>query len=429
MLHPTKGGEHVVVADLLQASSATPLDVAMRRVSKLTSILDVAKAMTLKRNLNELLPLILKEAARVVEADRCTLFILDRERSELWSRIAQGATGEIRMPMNKGIAGAVATSGEVINLKDVYEDARFARNFDVTNNYRTKSILCVPMRDTRGDITGVIQALNASDGTFDAEDEELLLALGGQAAQAIENALLNEEINRLFEGFVQASVVAIESRDPSTAGHSGRVSDLTVTLAQALEHVVKGPYAGTRFNSSEIQEIRYASLLHDFGKVGVREPVLVKAEKLYPHEFDVLKQRFDLARKDRQLASCTSAASRLAEAARRPRLRGHRARRRSAPGARRAEGPRRGARLRRRVQPAHGVGARRLRAAHRLGRSAVPRRERQTANAAHSARNHGAFDSQRHALSGGTARNRIARHPHLSFSLANSVDTLVAPRA
>lgn len=292
-----------MVADLLQASSATPLDVAMRRVSKLTSILDVAKAMTLKRNLNELLPLILKEAARVVEADRCTLFILDRERSELWSRIAQGATGEIRMPMNKGIAGAVATSGEVINLKDVYEDARFARNFDVTNNYRTKSILCVPMRDANGEITGVLQALNAADGEFDSEDEELLLALGGQAASAIENALLNEEINRLFEGFVQASVVAIESRDPSTAGHSGRVSDLTVTLAQALEHVVKGPYAGTRFNSSEIQEIRYASLLHDFGKVGVREPVLVKAEKLYPHEFDVLKGRFALARKDRQLSS------------------------------------------------------------------------------------------------------------------------------
>lgn len=275
----------------------------MRRVSKLNSILEVAKAMTAKRNLDELLPLILKEAARVVEADRCTLFILDRERNELWSRIAQGASKEIRVPLGQGIAGAVALSGEVVNLKDAYEDARFKHTFDITNNYRTKSLLTVPMRDTHGEVAGVLQALNASDGQFDAEDEELLLALGGQAAAAIENALLSEEINRLFEGFVSASVVAIESRDPTTAGHSGRVSALTVTLAQALEHVSTGAYAGTRFNSSEIQEIRYASLLHDFGKVGVREPVLVKAEKLYPHEFEALKTRFELARKDRQLAS------------------------------------------------------------------------------------------------------------------------------
>jgi HD-GYP domain-containing protein (c-di-GMP phosphodiesterase class II) len=159
------------------------------------------------------------------------------------------------------------------------------------------------MRDTRGEVTGVIQALNAADGKFDGEDEELLIALGGQAAQAIENAMLHEEINRLFEGFVQASVMAIESRDPTTAGHSGRVASLTVGLAQASELAPAGPYRDLKFTTDQIQEIRYASLLHDFGKIGVREPVLVKAEKLYPHELEVLKQRFELARKDRQLAS------------------------------------------------------------------------------------------------------------------------------
>src|SRR5207244_1348136 len=98
-----------------------------------------------------------------------------------------------------------------------------------------------------GEISGVIQALNAKDGAFDSEDEELLVALGGQAAAAIENAMLHEEINRLFEGFVKASVVAIESRDPTTAGHSDRVATLTVGLAQAVELVGKGSYAGVRF--------------------------------------------------------------------------------------------------------------------------------------------------------------------------------------
>jgi HD-GYP domain-containing protein (c-di-GMP phosphodiesterase class II) len=275
-----------------------------RRLAKLTSILDVAKAMSAERDLDLLLPLILYEASKVVEADRCSLFILDRERDELWSKVAQGSKNEIRLPSGSGIAGQVAKTGAIINIPDAYADARFNRSFDVSSGYHTQTILCVPMRDANGDVTGVIQALNKRGGlVFDAEDEELLLALGAQAAGAIENALLHEEINRLFEGFVSASVVAIEARDPTTAGHSGRVADLTVTLAQALEHHHTGPYANVRFSPVELQELRYASLLHDFGKVGVREPVLVKAEKLYPHEMEGLRARFQLARKDLQLQS------------------------------------------------------------------------------------------------------------------------------
>ncbi|MFL5356419.1 HD domain-containing phosphohydrolase [Archangium sp.] len=288
---------------LPQTQPPDPSDLT-RRLKKLTSILDVTKAMSAERDLDLLLPLILYEASKVVEADRCSLFVLDRERNELWSKVAQGSKSEIRLPVGSGIAGQVAQTGEVINLPDAYADERFNRTFDNLSGYRTQSVLCVPMRDANGEVTGVIQALNKLSGQpFDSEDEELLLALGAQAAGAIENALLHEDINRLFEGFVSASVVAIESRDPTTAGHSGRVADLTVAMARALEHVHTGPYAHTRFSLTELQELRYASLLHDFGKVGVREPVLVKAEKLYPHELEVLRARFQLARKDLQLQS------------------------------------------------------------------------------------------------------------------------------
>ncbi|MCP3141613.1 GAF and HD-GYP domain-containing protein [Pyxidicoccus xibeiensis] len=287
---------------LSQPAQPQPPDLG-RRLAKLTSILDVAKAMSAEHDLDLLLPLILFEATKVVEADRCSLFILDRERNELWSKVAQGSKSEIRLPVGSGIAGQVAQTGTVINIPDAYSDPRFNRSFDVSSGYQTKTILCVPMRDAHGEVTGVIQALNKLDGGFNAEDEELLLALGAQAAGAIENALLHEEINRLFEGFVSASVVAIEARDPTTAGHSGRVADLTVTMAQALEHLTTGPYANVRFSAVELQELRYASLLHDFGKVGVREPVLVKAEKLYPHELEGLRARFQLARKDLQLQS------------------------------------------------------------------------------------------------------------------------------
>jgi HD-GYP domain-containing protein (c-di-GMP phosphodiesterase class II) len=284
-------------------SQLEPVDPLSRRVKKLTSILDVAKAMTAERDLDLLLPMIIHEATKVVEADRCTLFILDRERNELWSKVAQGATSEIRLPLGSGIAGTVATSGEVINIADAYADERFNRSFDLSTGYHTRTILCVPMRDAQGEVTGVIQALNKRDGTFDEEDTELLIALGGQAAAAVENALLHDEINRLFEGFVGASVVAIESRDPTTAGHSGRVASLTLGLAEAVSHLSAGPFAGIRFTAQDFQELRYASLLHDFGKVGVRENVLIKAEKLYPHELAILQARFELARKDRQLES------------------------------------------------------------------------------------------------------------------------------
>jgi HD-GYP domain-containing protein (c-di-GMP phosphodiesterase class II) len=275
-----------------------------RRVQKLTSILDVAKALTAERDLDLLLPRILQEAAKVVEADRCSLFLLDPERNELWSRVAQGAQQELRFPVGSGIAGTVAQTGKAIHIVDAYADERFNRSFDLSSGYHTTSVLAVPMRGADGAVTGVLQALNKQGGqAFTDEDEELLTALGGQAAAAVENAMLHQDISRLFEGFVSASVVAIESRDPTTAGHSGRVASLTLSLAQALEHVHTGPWAGTSFSRRELDEIRYASLLHDFGKVGVREAVLVKSEKLYLHDLELLRARFELARKDRELQS------------------------------------------------------------------------------------------------------------------------------
>jgi HD-GYP domain-containing protein (c-di-GMP phosphodiesterase class II) len=264
-----------------------------RRLAKLQSILEVAKAMTVERDLDRLLALINDEAAKVAGADRCSIFLVDRDRAELWSKVAHGAQ-EIRIPLGTGIAGAVAARGEVVRIDDAYGDPRFNKGIDAGTGYRTRSILCVPMWNTRREVVGVLQALNRRDGDFTEEDAELLVALGGQAASAVENALLNEEIERLFEGFVKASVVAIEQRDPTTAGHSGRVASLTVDLARAVERAPPPEWRGARFDVAAIRQLRYAALLHDFGKVGVREHVLVKADKLYPQELELLRARFDL---------------------------------------------------------------------------------------------------------------------------------------
>jgi HD-GYP domain-containing protein (c-di-GMP phosphodiesterase class II) len=273
------------------------VDSLRQRVEKLSGLLEVAKALAGERDLDRLLNLILDSAARVVDADRCSLFLVDKERGELWTKVAQGmGVTEIRVPLDRGIAGAVATTGQAINLADAYDDPRFNPEVDRQTGYRTRAVLCVPMRSGDNSIVGVVQALNKrTRDRFDADDEELLSALGGQAAAAVNNALLHQEIEQLFEGFVAASVVAIESRDPTTAGHSGRVAQLSVTLSDVLPKagVTAGRWRNSSLDPLERRELRYAALLHDFGKVGVRENVLVKANKLEPLELENLRGRFE----------------------------------------------------------------------------------------------------------------------------------------
>ncbi|MEW5851898.1 MAG: HD domain-containing phosphohydrolase [Myxococcota bacterium] len=287
-------------AAAVDAARMTELE---HRNAKLTRILDVAKAMGSERDFTALLETVLREAKEVVEADRLSLFILDRERGELWTKIAQGlGSQEIRIPIGVGIAGAVAQSKEPLLIPDAYADPRFNRSVDLKTGYRTRNILTVPMLNMAREVTGVIQALNKTENRdFTAEDQELLMALGGQAAVAVENALLHQDIERLFEGFIRASVYAIEARDPTTSGHSERVAQLTVGIAEHLDRLVTGPYAGVRLRAAEVRELRYAALLHDFGKVGVREHILVKSNKLFPHEFELLRARFDFVRRSREL--------------------------------------------------------------------------------------------------------------------------------
>jgi HD-GYP domain-containing protein (c-di-GMP phosphodiesterase class II) len=272
-----------------------------KRVDKLTALLDIGKAMASERSVDRLLQLVLAEVTKVMDAERSSLFLVDRERKELRSKIAQDLeVREIRIPIGTGICGYVAQTGRVVNIENAYGDPRFSQDTDRRTGYRTRTILCVPMRDRREEVTGVLQVLNKRDGRFDVEDEELLLALSSQAGVAVENAVLHEEIERLFEGFIRASVYAIESRDPTTSGHSERVAILTVALAEAVTRATAGPYAHVSFSSEDLRELRYAGLLHDFGKVGVREPVLVKATKLSEHSMELLVARFQLIRKTLQ---------------------------------------------------------------------------------------------------------------------------------
>ena len=143
---------------------------------------------------------------------------------------------------------------------------------------------------------------------------QFALSLASQAAVSYENSKLYQDIEKLFEGFVQAAVTAIEQRDPTTSGHSHRVSDMTCGLAEAVDRSRNRHVRERAVFREQMKEIRYAALLHDFGKVAVREEVLVKAKKLYPAQLSVVQTRFDYVRKElearyeKQEARCGDAA-------------------------------------------------------------------------------------------------------------------------
>jgi len=168
--------------------------------ARLRILLDVLKAMSAETDFDRLLQLIMEETARAMDADRSTLFLVDDSRGELWSRVALGLEkrGEIRFKSHLGIAGHVATTGQALNIPEAYEDPRFNQAVDRQTGYRTKTILCVPVRNKAGAIVGVLQVLNKRTGIFTPTDEEMLDALASQAAITLENARLYEDLRSAY---------------------------------------------------------------------------------------------------------------------------------------------------------------------------------------------------------------------------------------
>jgi len=295
-----------------------------REIGELTRI---GVALGTERDLDTLLDLILTQSRRITSSDAGSLYLIEGEPGEkrLRFRLAQTYSKpeapfvEFTMPMDRtSLAGYAAVTGEPLVIDDAYflpPDVEYTinRSFDERYGYRTKSMLVIPMKDHKEQVIGVLQLINRKRSLdavlatpaaveqqvvpFSKRTVELVTALAGQAAVAIENSQLYREIERLFEGFVQAAVRAIEQRDPTTFGHSGRVANMTVSLAAVVDKAGDGPYSGLTFTREQLREIRYAGLLHDFGKVGVREQVLVKAKKLYPLQLELIRQRHDFVRR------------------------------------------------------------------------------------------------------------------------------------
>ncbi|MDQ3284045.1 MAG: GAF domain-containing protein [Acidobacteriota bacterium] len=313
---------------LYQKQRADQLEKQLtERTRELQEVAEVGVSLSTVRDHSVLLTMILSKARELSRADAGSLYLLDEVEGNkvLRWKLAQNDSIDVEgfeekiLPITrKSLAGYVAMTGETLVIDDAYDlpaDAEYEinRSFDEKNGYLTRSLLVFPMTNHAGDVIGVLQLINrrklgaparltaenVPDNVISFVDEtaDIMRALASQAAVAVENNLLYESIERLFEGFVTAAVTAIEQRDPTTSGHSFRVADLTVELARVIDRIDFGQYAPVHFTPDQVREIRYASLLHDFGKVGVREQVLVKEKKLYPMQLATIRGRFEFVMK------------------------------------------------------------------------------------------------------------------------------------
>ncbi len=302
---------------------------AHRRHRQFRELNRIGIALSAEKDIGRLQSFILTTMRQLTHADGASLWLRTEEEgmpklflaSSQNHSIDKSTYSAFTVPVDeRTVVGYTVSTGK----SQIYEDAYNppsgkpvgGKTFDAQFGYRTKSMLTVPMRDYNDNVVGAVQLINAKRRfesrltldtvdtevvSFQPDDVEMIESIASQAAVAIDNKSLLDSIQALFDGFVQASVTAIEQRDPSTAGHSGRVEGLTTRLARAVTDIETGKYRDVRLTDDQFTELRYACLLHDFGKVGVREHILIKAKKLVPGQLEVIQARFEFIERSVQV--------------------------------------------------------------------------------------------------------------------------------
>ena len=257
----------------------------------LVALVKIGQSVSAETNIDDLIRVIAEETKEAIQADRCTVFLFDKVHNELWSKVALGLeNSEIRFPAEKGLAGHCVKTGETINIKDAYNDSRFNPEIDYQTGYKTKTILCMPIKNLQQEIIGAFQVLNKNEGYFTDEDEDLLVAIGSSAGIALENAQLFktqqemlDEQKVVFESFIETLAASIDARDKITAGHSSRVRMYSSMLAKAMN-----------LPENEINIIEKAATLHDIGKIGIRDSVLQKEGRLTDEEYKHIQSHVEI---------------------------------------------------------------------------------------------------------------------------------------
>ncbi len=231
----------------------------------LANLIGISSSLTAELEFDRLFPLIVGRVTEAMQAERTSMYVVDRENHELWTKVSEGGK-QIRLPLGQGISGRVAETGEVVNAADAWELPYFDRSFDLKNNFRTCSVLCVPIKNRSSEIIGVLQVINKKDNNrFQEEDEVFLRALASQIAIALENSLLVDEILLAFNSSMITLSAIVDARHHFTAGHSDRVKEYSLLIAEEM-----------KLPKEDVERLKYAALLHDIGKIGVRDDVLLK---------------------------------------------------------------------------------------------------------------------------------------------------------
>jgi HD-GYP domain-containing protein (c-di-GMP phosphodiesterase class II) len=259
-------------------SAADQLEERNRLKDLLAKLIGVASDLTSELDFDRLFPLIVGNVTEVMSAERTSLYVVDWDSREIWTKVSEGIK-QIRLPFGSGISGRVAETGEMINVADAWELPYFDRSFDEKNNFRTRSVLCIPIKNHLGEIIGILQVINKKGkDQFDQEDEVFLRGLSTQVSIALENSLLVEEVLTSFTSSISTLSTIVDARHAYTAGHSERVKEYSLAIARKM-----------KLSKEDIETLKYAAILHDIGKIGIRDDVLQKNGQFTPQDWEEMK--------------------------------------------------------------------------------------------------------------------------------------------
>lgn len=242
-----------------------------------------------ERKMDSLLVLMADLGRSIVMADRCSLWLVDEDSGELWTKVAHGVS-ELRIPYNAGFVGYSVRTGEPLLIKDAYQDPRFDRRSDEKTHYRTTSVLTVPLMNSAGGVMGVYQAINkqgenelGETGVFSIQDLERLSLTAVYSAKTVESAMLNMELEATQREIIHILGEVSEYRSQETGDHIQRVAEISCMLAKFL-----------KLPENEVERIRLATPMHDLGKVGIPDAILNKPGRFTDDEYTIMKTHSEI---------------------------------------------------------------------------------------------------------------------------------------
>ncbi|GAB1476409.1 HD domain-containing protein [Bacillota bacterium] len=246
---------------------------------KLKLFLEYAARIAGEKRLNHLLRLMADLGRELVAADRCTIWLYDKAKDQLWTKVAHGIE-EIRIPADTGIVGRVFKSETEYFTNNAYDDPSFNKEVDKKTGYRTKALLALPLYDNEGKVFGAFQSVNKMTASeeFSKNDIDTLRMVASYSEKALSNAMLNEEIERTQKEIIFLMAEIGESRSKETGNHVKRVAEISCLLAKLYG-----------MDDEEAELIRVASPMHDIGKVAIPDSILKKPGKLTDEEFEEMK--------------------------------------------------------------------------------------------------------------------------------------------